>query len=821
MASSYPVVPGNRIGYDVDGTRVLVVDEPEPQLLVVIQELGPTDITALNDEATTPTYPPPAGLDSYQLVFLFPEVQVLAGYWVGMGYTGTVAPATPLLLAIEASTSTTTGIDGEWTPITLSSDATNVSAPLYRSHITSVPSVAARAVRLTISLTEPEVGYPTGVHFYGIPQAGQLLDQLGIWHSSLDLRASPGAFDWGDFARSSSSDQIFRVKNLANSLSAVTPSVHIDTLSHVDPPADGMHLLSADPPGGPQTFTASLSLATIPPGKFSPVLTVRRVVPSTASLGLWSARIVVSSTSVGSSAETMTGNAVVGEPTPHLWLSYQRSGRLGDQIVFIGTGLGLGASTYHTRWWADYGIIPITPSDPPGSYPSVPDIEVTSISSWTTVSAQPDGYGAGRSIYPGRDPNIGVVGLPPSSTLEYDVVVVNVPDNVMPAYGNVNFPVLSWLPLYSYPPKEIYFYAVSDNGFSNRMTWIAKASGLVSAQMISTALTGNLALRLAAPPTGTSGIEQRHVSFVSDYVIESGTAQGRPLYEAQAVSNVLMGMWAGSAVTGLVYGITGDRWTPRESFLVPAPDLGTGASRWKPSEDRKGGSWVVFDGSKPYVESEYPSSSRTGIRLETAMVFDSTAYADFITPFTGGFSLYMVVQLHATPNAGLGLTPGQLVNESGSSVGPGRVPLATFYDPADPTGYRTCLELVGAAVRVTIRQSTAQAHLNNNAVTTLRPISAMTKQPLIIGFLVSHPGGGVRLYVSDVTTTTAAGNTLFRNSGTPNMVSLGRDIDIGPSVTYGNMDILDLLFSPGVVDPPATSLATIAALDGAYGVVRR
>lgn len=248
-----------------------------------------SDIRRLNSEdSAAPGYALPGNTyPGYQLIFVFPDVRVLGGYWAGVGYAGASIPAAALLTNVEISANTTTGVDGLWTSVTTSVDKTNTSSPFWRSHITSLPSLPANAIRFTFAY-DVNMRYPR-IHLYGVSQPGQLSNRLLAWHPTIDQRMPAAALDWGDVPRGSSEDRTFRVKNTSSLLTAITPSVSIDALNLQSPSVAGMYLVSSDG----AAFASTLTLPTMAPGAISRVLTVRRSTPGTATLGLAGARLVL------------------------------------------------------------------------------------------------------------------------------------------------------------------------------------------------------------------------------------------------------------------------------------------------------------------------------------------------------------------------------------------------------------------------------------------------------------------------------------------------------------------------------------------------
>jgi hypothetical protein len=190
------------------------------------------------------------------------------------------------------STNTTNGLDGTWTQV-----GPNVPvpshpsvAPYYRDGIISATSLGIKALR--IKLAGALGGFST-LHLYGNPSAGQNPNRLAIWHPTTDTHVTGPYFDWGDVPRSSSQDRTFRVKNLSPTLNAVGIGLGLEALTDTAPSVPGQHTLSTDG----TTFTATISISDLAPGGISPVLTMRRVTPTNATLGTWAGRLFAQATS--------------------------------------------------------------------------------------------------------------------------------------------------------------------------------------------------------------------------------------------------------------------------------------------------------------------------------------------------------------------------------------------------------------------------------------------------------------------------------------------------------------------------------------------
>jgi hypothetical protein len=263
------------MAYDRDGTQGYTIDAAN-----VIAQMTSTQIANLNDEsgATGAPFAP-------YVVLYFPERRDLVAWWIDTS-------AVFLVAALEVSTNTTNGLDGTWTQV-----GPNVPvpshpsvAPYYRDGIISATSLGIKALR--IKLAGALGGFST-LHLYGNPSAGQNPNRLAIWHPTTDTHVTGPYFDWGDVPRSSSQDRTFRVKNLSPTLNAVGIGLGLEALTDTAPSVPGQHTLSTDG----TTFTATISISDLAPGGISPVLTMRRVTPTNATLGTWAGRLFAQATS--------------------------------------------------------------------------------------------------------------------------------------------------------------------------------------------------------------------------------------------------------------------------------------------------------------------------------------------------------------------------------------------------------------------------------------------------------------------------------------------------------------------------------------------
>lgn len=278
----YTPAPAHRMLWDVDGTRMRKYGPS------AWSEYGFVEIEALNDEdgATTVT-DTVATATSY--VVYFPEKRDLAAIFLSLSLA---TPGNEVYVEVQTSTNTTNGVNGTWVTRVASSPVSasqwGTSPTNYRSP-KKVAAFGIRAVRLVMSAAVPASGWIlNSLHLYGVPSAGANPDRLEVWHPTLDERVSPTYFDWGKSPRGSSADRTFRVKNLSPSRRASAIMVYCDALTDTYPSVAYQHYVAMG-----SVFANSLTIASLEPGRISPVITLRRITPSDATMGVWSPRLRV------------------------------------------------------------------------------------------------------------------------------------------------------------------------------------------------------------------------------------------------------------------------------------------------------------------------------------------------------------------------------------------------------------------------------------------------------------------------------------------------------------------------------------------------
>ena len=276
MAGSYADPPSNRMAYDADGTAVYVVDTVGGTATPV----DSADVAALNQVSTDVLSSADRALG---VAFVFPEIRNVqaAAVWTDGGGTFRVRVAQ----TVDPETAS-------WTTLKTAVCTPGASAAVaYRTGLQGVADGSCRMLLLD------QIGATAGgsgigmIHLFGTSEAA---DRLELWDPLLDQRLAPAALDWGTVVRGSSADKRFRVKNRSTSLTANSITVSIgDIGSAATPPVAAQHVFSVD---DGETFSATASISSLAPTQVSEVVTIRRVVPATATFGVWTFRVQASAT---------------------------------------------------------------------------------------------------------------------------------------------------------------------------------------------------------------------------------------------------------------------------------------------------------------------------------------------------------------------------------------------------------------------------------------------------------------------------------------------------------------------------------------------
>lgn len=273
MAGNYADVPSWRMAYDRDGTQGFILRAG------VLTPLTNAQMRVLNNE-NDDNVPLIGQNDAAMMVFLFPEKRDIDGWYI-------CNPRNDYTAQVQVSTNTTNGSDGTWTNLGASFSIEGSVVPNYRIHTVSATALGVRGIRINASAGLGWGMSPSAVHWFGEVTAGQSIDRLALWHPTLDERITPAYFDWGNVPRNTTSSRTFRIKNLSAVKTANTLRVAMESLTDGSPSVPAQHTLSVA--GG--SYLPQQTIATLAPGAISDVITIRRITPTNAQLGLTAFRV--------------------------------------------------------------------------------------------------------------------------------------------------------------------------------------------------------------------------------------------------------------------------------------------------------------------------------------------------------------------------------------------------------------------------------------------------------------------------------------------------------------------------------------------------
>lgn len=281
MAGNFMDAPANRQAYDRDGSLTVATASDG-----TITSLTSTQMRTLNAESGTGVQMPSL---ASTLGVVFPIPMDLSALFI--------AANSAFVATIQTSQDTTNGYDGTWVTQMTYSVQTTVS-PNYRrlSMLAQLPVTSTTHNVRGVRIFSGGSGSPNlqglafrALHVYANPSASATKDRLEFWRPDESAPVPPAFFDWGDVPRGTTADKTFKIKNLSSTLTATDVTLFIESLTAAAPPLEGMFLLSDN---GGSSFLPGLNLGDLPPGGFSALLTVRRNVPTNASVSVWSIRLI-------------------------------------------------------------------------------------------------------------------------------------------------------------------------------------------------------------------------------------------------------------------------------------------------------------------------------------------------------------------------------------------------------------------------------------------------------------------------------------------------------------------------------------------------
>lgn len=282
MAGFFPDAPAPRMAIDVDGAQGFWINNQ-----AVVTQLTPADMATINNESDDRVQRA-VGLGG-SFAIIFPELRQIAAAHLAVSFAAGVP-----VVDFQASSDTTSGLDGTWHTIRSFNASSNVPAgaisPGYRLPNAEGLPVTARGVRLlytTGSVAPAMQVYQC--HLYGTIAPGEAAHRLAFWHPTLDEPMPAAWLDWGDIRQDTLGEQHFRVKNLSPSSAASDITLAMSALSVTDSLA--MHRFSIG--AGDQVST--LPIGNLAPGAISPVITLHRDMAD-AVLGLRALRLHAAAT---------------------------------------------------------------------------------------------------------------------------------------------------------------------------------------------------------------------------------------------------------------------------------------------------------------------------------------------------------------------------------------------------------------------------------------------------------------------------------------------------------------------------------------------
>ncbi len=276
--ANYPVVPGPRMPYSIDGSVVFSTNG------LTITEYNLATREAANDERGDLEYAFRfLGTNSNgKFGVIFPQLRDLTGFFLSCSIA-----CSP----VEYSMDTTTGLDGTWSIVTNTVSAVSMF-PLYRTSISVAPVTRVKAIRFT-STQSSEVTYTEvySLHLYGSIRSGETpTSRLGFWHPTID-QALPGSWlDWGDAARSTVAVKTFRLRNLSATETANNVALSVVAPTDLSPGVAGAHDFSPDG----FAYSSTLNITSIGPNSYSPVISLKRTLASNQRLSLFAFRVQAS-----------------------------------------------------------------------------------------------------------------------------------------------------------------------------------------------------------------------------------------------------------------------------------------------------------------------------------------------------------------------------------------------------------------------------------------------------------------------------------------------------------------------------------------------
>lgn len=275
-AGSYPDAPSRRMACDADGT---IGGQRRSAGDGALGQISAGNMTVAQDEEMAGFAYGSSTKGEYTF-YIFPELRDLEGIFLS-------GPINNQMTEVASSGDTTNTWDGTWTQrIADFDDSDSQTLTSYRTEITSLAVNNVRGVRALDPNTGGTSKRLRAFHVYGTISAGETPDRL-LWIDNDDDLEFSQPQDYGDVPRGSAEDHIVYLKNNSASLAANTVQVTAEDLFG----GSGSWYTFDDGTGFSATKTLASSIGN---GANSPDITIRRITPDAATLGVHAARAYVS-----------------------------------------------------------------------------------------------------------------------------------------------------------------------------------------------------------------------------------------------------------------------------------------------------------------------------------------------------------------------------------------------------------------------------------------------------------------------------------------------------------------------------------------------
>ncbi len=278
----YDEAPSRRMAWDADGVVALVGPFDRGSATSTISS---GNRVVLNNESND--YVQFGGGDepAKYLYFISPELRECDGIFAAYTPSGG-APG-----AVDTSPDTTNGADGAWTNrIADLANFTNLYAN-FRNEITSMAVPTQKAIRMVLASSSALQNQRTqGVHIYGRISAGETPDRILFLDTEDSDQEFTKVLDFGDKPRGQTTTRTFKLKNNSST----------KTINTIQITAEDLYLNAGDwytfGDDG-VVYQATHDIGNLGPGN-TELVYLKQIIPGAETLGLQTARILVSHASV-------------------------------------------------------------------------------------------------------------------------------------------------------------------------------------------------------------------------------------------------------------------------------------------------------------------------------------------------------------------------------------------------------------------------------------------------------------------------------------------------------------------------------------------